>query len=220
MELVGMLDSPYVRRVAVSLGLMGLPFQLRPLSVFSTFDQFRAINPVVKAPTLITDGGAVLMDSSLILDYAEQLPGKRRSLMPADLDERVRVLRVTGFALAACEKAVQLVYERKLRPADKQHAPWLQRVQTQLQAACDALEAELVAAPLPSAASIFAPSQAWLITISVKPAALRRRRCQPISGSPPAWSRGLGQVSVSGRMRSPRPAANIMAFMVYPLVFC
>ena len=151
MELVGMLDSPYVRRVAVSLGLMGLPFQLRPLSVFSTFDQFRAINPVVKAPTLITDGGAVLMDSSLILDYAEQLPGKRRSLMPADLDERVRVLRVTGFALAACEKAVQLVYERKLRPADKQHAPWLQRVQTQLQAACDALEAELVAAPLPSA---------------------------------------------------------------------
>lgn len=151
MELVGMLDSPYVRRVAVSLGLMGLPFQLRPLSVFSTFDQFRAINPVVKAPTLITDGGAVLMDSSLILDYVEHLPGKRRSLMPADLDERVRVLRVTGFALAACEKAVQLVYERKLRPADKQHAPWLQRVQTQLQAACEALEAELVAAPLPSA---------------------------------------------------------------------
>ena len=73
MRLIGMLDSPYVRRVAVSLKLMQLPFELEQLSVFRNFEQFQAINPVVKAPTLVTDEGAVLMDSTLILDHVERL---------------------------------------------------------------------------------------------------------------------------------------------------
>ena len=54
MRLIGMLDSPYVRRVAVSLKLMGCDFELSQISVFRGFDEFRSINPVVKAPTLIT----------------------------------------------------------------------------------------------------------------------------------------------------------------------
>lgn len=148
MQLIGMLDSPYVRRVAVSLELMGLPYQLQPLSVFSTFAQFSAINPVVKAPTLVCADGTVLMDSSLILDYAEHQPGLRRSLMPAEPALRLRTLRLTGLALAVCEKAVQLVYERQLRPPDHQHEPWRERVRTQLQAACTELEAELSGQPL------------------------------------------------------------------------
>ena len=57
MKLIGMLDSPYVRRVAVSLQLLGVPFEHQSLSVFRTFDQFRQINPVVKAPTLVTGDG-------------------------------------------------------------------------------------------------------------------------------------------------------------------
>src|SRR5687767_10282394 len=111
MQLIGMLDSPYVRRVAISLRLLDLPFEHRSLSVFRTFEQFRAINPVVKAPTLVCDDGEVLMDSTLILDYAEALAGARRSLMPSGLAERQHELRLIGLALAACEKAVQIVYE-------------------------------------------------------------------------------------------------------------
>ena len=68
MQLIGMLDSPYVRRVAVSLQLLGLPFEHRSISVFRTFEQFQQINPVVKAPTLVCDDGTVLMDSTLIID--------------------------------------------------------------------------------------------------------------------------------------------------------
>lgn len=117
MKLIGMLDSPYVRRTAISLKLLGLPFEHAPVSVFRHFDAFRAINPVVKAPTLVCDDGTVLMDSTLILDYAEALAG--RSLMPAALPARRQALRVVGLALAACEKAVQIVYECNLRPAEK-----------------------------------------------------------------------------------------------------
>jgi hypothetical protein len=47
---------------------------------------------------------------------------------------------VLGLALAACEKTVQIVYERNLRPPEKQHQPWLDRVQGQLLAAYGELE--------------------------------------------------------------------------------
>ena len=142
MQLIGMLDSPYVRRVAISLQLLGLPFEHRSISVFSTFEQFRQINPVVKAPSLVCDDGMVLMDSTLILEYLEGLAGPGRSLMPAGTPERQHALRCIGLALAACEKSIQIVYERNLRPPEKLHQPWVFRVTGQLLAAYNALEFE------------------------------------------------------------------------------
>jgi glutathione S-transferase len=148
MQLIGLLDSPYVRRVAISLQLFGLPFEHRAISVFRMFSQFQRINPVVKAPTLVCDDGEVLMDSTLILEYAEALAGARRSLLPKAVSGLQNALRAIGLALAACEKSVQLVYERDLRPADKRHDPWVERVTGQLVAAYTVLEADLKRRPL------------------------------------------------------------------------
>jgi glutathione S-transferase len=148
MRLVGMLDSPYVRRVAISLQLLRVPFEHASISVFRTFEQFRPINPVVKAPTLVCDDGTVLMDSTLIIEYAEALADCGKSLMPVDIAERQHALRVIGLALAACEKSVQIIYERQLRPAEKLHEPWVSRVKGQLLAAYEALESEERRSPL------------------------------------------------------------------------
>jgi glutathione S-transferase len=113
--------------------------------VFRTYGAFAAINPVVKAPTLVTDSGVVLMESSLILDYLERLVPRERSLSPPGVEAFARSQRIVGLALAACEKSVQIVYERNLRPSEKQHAPWTQRVTEQLHGAYRLLEAELPA---------------------------------------------------------------------------
>lgn len=145
MRLIGMMDSPYVRRVAVSLKMMGVDFAHDQLSVFRHFDAFAAINPVVKAPTLVTGGGVVLMDSTLILEHVERLAPPDRRLTPEDLAVHARSQHLIGLALAACEKAVQIVYERELRPEDKRHQPWVERVTGQLAAATGLLE-ETVAA--------------------------------------------------------------------------
>jgi glutathione S-transferase len=181
MLLIGMLDSPYVRRVAITLKLLGIPFEHRALSVFRHYEEFARINPVVKAPTLVTDDGTMLIDSTLIIDYAETLAAsgaatrsmagadelaesndgvtsgitvgrsKGISLTPSEPAARLRSLSLTGLALVACEKTMQTVYETQLRPADKQHVPWLERVRKQLDAAYDALD---IAA---------AKAQPWLI---------------------------------------------------------
>lgn len=142
MRLIGMLDSPYVRRVAISLKFMDIPFEHEPLSVFRQFETFAKVNPVVKAPTLVTDDGITLMDSTLILDYVERLVPMERRLTPADAPGHARAQRVIGLALAACEKTVQIVYELNLRPPEKQHQPWIDRVRGQLLAAYRLLEAE------------------------------------------------------------------------------
>lgn len=140
MILVGMLDSPYVRRVAVSLKLMGLPFEHRSISVFRQVERFKAINPVLKVPTLVCDDGTVLMDSSLILDYLEHNVAAGNGLMPPGGEPRKEALRVIGLALAACEKCVQMIYEHQQRPEDKRHQPWLDRVDAQANAALAGLE--------------------------------------------------------------------------------
>jgi len=152
MKLIGMLDSPYVRRVAITLKRLDIPFEHEALSVFRTFEQFQRINPVVKAPTLVCDDGTVLMDSSLIIDYLEAVAG--RSLLPAAPQQRAHDLRLIGLALAACEKSVQIYYEYQLRPTEKQHEPWLERVRRQLIAAYRELESELQKRPLATDGSI------------------------------------------------------------------
>ena len=143
MQLIGMLDSPYVRRVAITLLRLGLPFEHRPISLFRHIDEFTAVNPLIKAPTLVADDGTVLMDSTLIIDYATTLAPEARSLMPRAPKARVRATRLLGLSLVVCEKAVQFHYERVLRPPEKQHEPWAARVRGQLLAGLDALEREI-----------------------------------------------------------------------------
>src|SRR5947207_2383252 len=108
MPLIGMLDSPYVRRVAVAAKVLGNAFELDQVSVFRQFEKFSAINPVVKAPSFVTDDGVVLMDSNLILEHIAYLAP--RSLMPADRAAHETALRLVGLALAACEKTVSILY--------------------------------------------------------------------------------------------------------------
>ncbi|MEZ5445711.1 MAG: glutathione S-transferase [Gammaproteobacteria bacterium] len=143
MRLIGMLDSPYVRRVAISLEVLGVPFEHEAVSVFATFERFRGINPVVKAPALVCDDGEVLMDSTLILQFVEATKTGGATLWSRDASELQHEMRAVGLALAGCEKSVQTVYERNLRPASAQHEPWLERVRGQLLAAYAGLEAEV-----------------------------------------------------------------------------
>jgi glutathione S-transferase len=65
--------------VEIALMRLGLPL---PISLFRHIDEFSAVNPLLKAPTLIADDGTVLTDSTLIVDYAATLAPEARSLTP------------------------------------------------------------------------------------------------------------------------------------------
>ncbi len=137
MLLVGMLDSPYVRRAAVTASLMGLDFEHRSVSVFRHMDAFREINPLIKAPTLVCDDGTMLCESLLIIQHFEDVAG--RSLRPQDPSERRHDLSLTGIAIVAADKAVGVEYERK-RPEAQRYGPWQERILAQLHTALDLLD--------------------------------------------------------------------------------
>ena len=80
MLLIGMYDSPYVRRVAISMKLCEIAFEHGDWSVGADFEKIRRYNPLVRVPTLVLDDGEVLLDSATLLDYLDEMVGPRRPL--------------------------------------------------------------------------------------------------------------------------------------------
>jgi glutathione S-transferase len=139
MQLIGYMDSPFVRRTAVTMEFLKIDYDHRELSIFRNFDEFRLINPLVKVPTLLLDDGEVLVDSSLIINYLETQLAKR-SLMPTEPAAYRAATQQIGIALVAMEKVAALIYETGQRPAELQHQPWIDRLQAQLKGAIGLME--------------------------------------------------------------------------------
>jgi glutathione S-transferase len=134
MLLIGMFDSPFVRRVAITMKLLEMPFEHANWSVGRDFDRIRQYNPLGRVPTLVTDDGETLIESSAILDYLDELAGPDRALLPSAGPERRQALRLMAMASGAAEKGVLQVYERVFRPEAKRHEPWVDRCRVQMSA--------------------------------------------------------------------------------------
>ncbi len=140
MQLVGQYDSPYTRRVAISLTLLRIDFEQLPLSLFSDFEAVKAINPLVRIPALILENGEVLLDSAAILDYLDEQAGNSNALIPTSGKQRRTALQIIAIATGAIDKAMAINYERNQRPEDKIHTPWIERLSTQLASALTYLD--------------------------------------------------------------------------------
>lgn len=140
MLLIGMFDSPFVRRVAVSMKLLDVPFEHANWSVGKDFERIREFNPLGRVPTLVTGDGLRLMESAAILDYLDEMAGPERALLPRAGAERRTALNLIAMATGAAEKGVSQLYERVFRPEEKRHAPWTDRCHLQMSASLAALD--------------------------------------------------------------------------------
>jgi glutathione S-transferase len=126
MRLIGIFLSPFVRRVAVSLSILKLPFEPDEVFVFGEPDIVRRYNPLVRIPVLALDDGENLVESGAILDEIDHMVGPERRLTPGDGPLRRRVVQTAAIALACAEKAQWAFYEDRVRPAEKVHTPWIE----------------------------------------------------------------------------------------------
>jgi glutathione S-transferase len=140
MILIGMFDSPFVRRVAVSLNVLGMPFEHRNWSVGKDFERIREFNPLGRVPTLVRSDGDALIDSAAILDFLDDSAGEARALLPRSGEERRAALRLMAIAVGAAEKGVLQIYETVFRPEHKRHEDWVARCRTQMHGALAELE--------------------------------------------------------------------------------
>ncbi len=112
MILVGQFDSPFVRRVAVTLHHYHMPYTRNPISVFRNVEEVQKINPLIRAPSLILESGETLIDSSAIIDCLDEMAGPARALTPAHGPERRKVLQAIALAMGTMDKALVLFFER------------------------------------------------------------------------------------------------------------
>ena len=140
MILVGQLDSPFVRRVAVSLNLLGLPFERDPLSTWQNLDDMLTVNPLGLVPALKLDDGEVLVESQAILDHVDETIGAERVLMPPGGAARRSCIRRTTVALGLADKAIALRGELYRRREGSQDQAVIDRLQTQINSALGWLE--------------------------------------------------------------------------------
>jgi glutathione S-transferase len=140
MLLVGMFDSPYVRRVAISMRVLDLPFDHANWSIGADQARIAELNPLGQVPALVLDDGEVLVDSAVILDHLDQVVGADRALVPPRGNTRRRVLGLAALATGVADKARLQAYEDVFRPPGKQHEPLRQRLRAQMFATCAKLE--------------------------------------------------------------------------------
>ena len=140
MILIGQYDSPFVRRVGIALTIYELPFEQRPWSIFADADKIRPYNPLVRVPTLVLEGGEVLIESHSILDYLDGLVPADRALYPRTEPARRRALKIAALATGLADKAVSLFYELRLH--GQASDVWVSRCRAQIAGVLAALEAD------------------------------------------------------------------------------
>jgi glutathione S-transferase len=138
MILVGPYDSPFVRRVAVALNILGVPYEHRPWSAFTDAERLATLTPLRRVPVLVLPDGETLIESAAILDHLDELVGETRLIAP-DGPARRSMLRICALATGLCDKMVSLFYERFLHePASE---VWVARCEVQIEGVLAALEA-------------------------------------------------------------------------------
>jgi glutathione S-transferase len=134
-RLVGQLDSPYVRRVAVTASLLGIGFELVPWSVGRDQSKLREVNPLGRVPAWVDADGFVLIESSVICDHLDDFAAPGQHLLPRDPAQRREVRRWLGLVAGVLDKGIAVVAERVFQPASMQGSPWTTRCRDQLASA-------------------------------------------------------------------------------------
>ena len=115
MKLIGVYLSPYVRRVAAALISRGLPYEHQPVNGYKEYEAASRYNPVGKVPSLVLDDGEILIDSSAIIDYLNELVPSA-PLIPAGWSARRTTLKLAAIGYGVAEQAISLYGRGRTAP--------------------------------------------------------------------------------------------------------
>lgn len=117
--------SPFGRKVKIGAALCGLSgrMTIEMADTMDPADSLRRQNPLGKIPALILDDGAVLYDSRVICEFLDAEAGGE-IIIPAGA-ARFPALTLQALADGIMDVGLVQVLEKRLRPPDKHHQPWL-----------------------------------------------------------------------------------------------
>ncbi|MGE0281256.1 MAG: glutathione S-transferase family protein [Rhizobiaceae bacterium] len=117
--------SPYSAKARAVAAYAGIPVDAVTVDTNADPDILLAANPLGKIPTLVSDDGEAVFDSRVITQYLNRLSGGK--LFPRNPAKRLEAERLEALADGICDCLLAIIYERRFRPAEKQHQPWIDR---------------------------------------------------------------------------------------------
>jgi glutathione S-transferase len=138
MMLIGQFDSPFTRRVGITMRLYGIPFTHNRWSVFGNAEELSRVNPLIRVPTLVLDTGEALVETSAIVDYLDSLVSPDKRLTPHTQPARYRDQQIVSMASGLSDMAVRLFYEKVLHKEPS--AGFVSRIRKQMTGALTWLE--------------------------------------------------------------------------------
>lgn len=143
MKLIGRNLSPYTRRVAIAMNMLGVKHEREYLSPWQEAQakDIAAANPLKRVPIMVLDDGEKLIESGAMLDYLMERAGPAKALIPAAGKDRRACLRIMAIGTGILDKGVAAFYERTKRPAEKVHPSWHDHLASQVTGGLEALEA-------------------------------------------------------------------------------
>lgn len=136
--------SPFGRKIKLALYVLGFAdkVNVEAAQTLDPTDTLRQQNPLGKIPCLVLEDGNVLFDSRVITEYLDYMAGGEK-LFPAGA-ERFEVLTHQALADGIADAAIQIVYERRMRPEEKMHQDWINYQQEKVDRALTAFENNLL----------------------------------------------------------------------------
>lgn len=117
--------SPFGRKVKIVAKMLGIYDQLTVelADTNNPADTLREQNPLGKIPILILEDDRKIFDSRVICEYLDaQVDGV--SLHPTASDARWEALTLQALGDGIVDASILQVYEKRMRPEEKQHADW------------------------------------------------------------------------------------------------
>ncbi|PSJ61038.1 glutathione S-transferase family protein [Kumtagia ephedrae] len=115
--------SPYSAKVRMAAAYAGIPLEAVKVETGPQPPELTSVNPLGKIPCLVTDDGQAVYDSRAITQHLNRISGN--ALFPRNAAKRLDAELLEALADGICDCALAHVYERRMRPAEKVHQPWL-----------------------------------------------------------------------------------------------
>jgi glutathione S-transferase len=131
--------SPYTSKVRMSAAYLGIGLEPVQVDTSNPTGDFLKANPLGKIPVLVADDGEVIFDSRAITQYLNRQSGNK--LFPRNPVKRTDAERLEALADGIADCALAHVYERRSRPEEIVHQPWLDKQWSKVTRALDVLNA-------------------------------------------------------------------------------
>lgn len=117
--------SPYSCKVRMAAAYLDIPLEAVLVETSKPTEEFLKANPLGKIPVLIADDGETIFDSRAITQYLNRQSGNK--LFPRNPAKRTDAERLEALADGIADCALAHVYERRSRPEEIVHQPWLDK---------------------------------------------------------------------------------------------